>query len=326
MENINKTMKEEKRLEDAPHFTEDEIMLLLNLLTKYGQLIEQKSVDSNSHRQKQKAWTDLSYEFNVTTKGSIRSLGDLQICYRHLKKVAQRSAKSSSKKRAHSPDLRRENNDPYQELISGIVEKEYVKLNLSWPKETKDDVCNRKVRRLVRSTFNDCFNLFYDNTVAESPILSKVLNHRIVESHNLHKEDNPESGNIRKVKYFVGAALNDCYKVFEESAQNNPTEEKTTGPEAEPSLKNVSDAQLNQLIAAEKFEAILAQRKVIKLQLTDEKERLEHNRIMRLMEMKEKDEKYNHQRLMFKLEAEDAQKKYEHNEMLRKMQLEKHNK
>uniref|UniRef100_A0A034WJ30 Regulatory protein zeste n=1 Tax=Bactrocera dorsalis TaxID=27457 RepID=A0A034WJ30_BACDO len=326
MENINKTMKEEKRLEDAPHFTEDEIMLLLNLLTKYGQLIEQKSVDSNSHRQKQKAWTDLSYEFNNTTKGSIRTLGDLQICYRHLKKVAQRSAKSSSKKRAHSPDLRRENNDPYQELISGIVEKEYVKLNLNWPKEEKDDACNRKVRRIVRTTFNDCFNLFYDNTVAESPILCKVLNHRITESHNLHKGDNPEGGTTRKVKYLVGSALDDCYKVFEESAQNNPTEEKTTGPEAEPTSKNVSDTQLNQLLAAEKFEAILAQRKIIKLQLTDEKEKLEHNRIMRLMELKETEEKYNHERLMFKLEAEDAQKKYEHNEMLRKMQLEKHNK
>uniref|UniRef100_A0A0K8UTU7 Regulatory protein zeste n=1 Tax=Bactrocera latifrons TaxID=174628 RepID=A0A0K8UTU7_BACLA len=324
MENINKTMKEEKRLEDAPHFTEDEIMLLLNLLTKYGQIIEQKSVDANSHRQKQKAWTDLSYEFNNTTKSSIRTLDDLQICYRHLKKVAQRSTKCSYKKRAHSPDLRRENNDPYQKLISGIVEKEYVKLNLSWPKEEKDDVCNRKVKRLVRSTFNDCFNLFYDNTVAESPILSKVLNHRITESYNLHKGDNPESGTIQKVKYFVGAALNDCYKVFEET-RNDPTEEKTTGPEAEPTLKNVSDTQLNQLSAAEKFEELLAQRKILKLQLTDEKEKLEHNRIMRLMELKEKEEKYNHERLMFKLEAEDAQKKYEHNEMLRKMQLEKHN-
>lgn len=41
-------MKEERKRKYAPHSTDIEIMLLLNLLTKHGHLIGKK-IDQNSH-------------------------------------------------------------------------------------------------------------------------------------------------------------------------------------------------------------------------------------------------------------------------------------
>ncbi|XP_017474666.1 PREDICTED: myb/SANT-like DNA-binding domain-containing protein 4 [Rhagoletis zephyria] len=59
-------------------------------------------------------------------------------------------------------------------------------------------------------------------------------------------------------------------------------------------------------LTSEKKELVSAKSELLQIQLIDEQERLEHNRLLR------------------KMEFEDAQKRYEHNETIRMLQLEEY--
>lgn len=182
---------------------------------------------------------------------------------------------------------------------------------------------------------------------------------------SLTKEENDAIGKVRDL---IRVLVDDCYTLFDESAQTfignitntilvfvlipsskNFTDDHATECETDSTLKNSSDPPLNReylhlvwfsqihiskilylisekvsLLTSEKLELVLAQKKLLKLKLTEEREKLEHNRILRKMEIEEKEEKCNHVRLLSRLEAEDALKKYAHNEMLRKLQFQKY--
>lgn len=88
-------MKDEGKCKRSPRFTNDEIMLLLSLLKKHKSSVE-SNLDATCLNQKKNAWMDIANEYNITTSGCVRTVDNLQHCYRILKKIGTRR-KSISK-------------------------------------------------------------------------------------------------------------------------------------------------------------------------------------------------------------------------------------
>ncbi|XP_017463087.1 PREDICTED: uncharacterized protein LOC108356494 [Rhagoletis zephyria] len=86
------------------------------------------------------------------------------------------------------------------------------------------------------------------------------------------------------------------------------------------------------LLAEEKMALVSAQKELIDIELKDKEEILEHNRLLRKMEIEEAKKRYEydeqerreHNRILRQMEIEDKKKKLEHNEAIRSLELEKY--
>ncbi|PSN40997.1 hypothetical protein C0J52_16059, partial [Blattella germanica] len=72
----------------CPNFTNKEVELLVNLVQKYSYIIECKSTDSITWKEKEEVWEKLSLEFNSCSGGggAFRSAKNLNVKYNNIKK------------------------------------------------------------------------------------------------------------------------------------------------------------------------------------------------------------------------------------------------
>lgn len=91
----NSAPNAKKRL---PNFSNDEKIVLIELVEKYKNIIENKCTDAVTVKQKEKCWTDISREFNSRCILANRTVTSLKSCWDNLKK----------KTRKHFSEVRKE--------------------------------------------------------------------------------------------------------------------------------------------------------------------------------------------------------------------------
>lgn len=74
----------------GPNFSSSDSSLLCDIILKHKHIIENKKTDGANLLQKQKAWLDVTEEFNCVTTGHHRTVESLQQNYRNLKKKAKK--------------------------------------------------------------------------------------------------------------------------------------------------------------------------------------------------------------------------------------------
>lgn len=80
----------------AENFTTEEKDLLVELVTKYKEVIENKRTDAVSQKQKKRAYQMLSNEYNSQSTRP-RTAASLKVCWENIKK---RSRKAQAKEKA----------------------------------------------------------------------------------------------------------------------------------------------------------------------------------------------------------------------------------
>ncbi|KAF4521833.1 hypothetical protein B566_EDAN003707 [Ephemera danica] len=90
MLSMNEPLKMEKRTRGT-NFSYEEKSMLLYLVAKHFDVIENKRTDSTTSRYKDQAWEKVTEEFNADIEhGAERSLKQLRICYENIKRKMKR--------------------------------------------------------------------------------------------------------------------------------------------------------------------------------------------------------------------------------------------
>jgi hypothetical protein len=90
MLSMNEPLKMEKRTRGT-NFSYEEKSMLLYLVAKHFEVIENKRTDSTTSRYKDQAWEKVTEEFNVDVEpGAERSMKQLRICYENIKRKMKR--------------------------------------------------------------------------------------------------------------------------------------------------------------------------------------------------------------------------------------------
>jgi len=76
-------------MQRGKHFTLEEKHKLLDFIFLYRNIIENKETDKISRLQKEKAWINITQEFNKNNT-VIRSQNTLQLCWNNIKKNARK--------------------------------------------------------------------------------------------------------------------------------------------------------------------------------------------------------------------------------------------
>lgn len=71
-------------------FKESEVEILVKLVDKYKNIIENKKTDATTWKEKQKTWAQITNEFNATC-GSSRPPKNIKCKYDNLKKTAKKN-------------------------------------------------------------------------------------------------------------------------------------------------------------------------------------------------------------------------------------------
>ncbi len=114
----------EKKKRSA-NFSDQEVLLLCNLVTKYSDSIESKKTDALTWKDKNQAWEKLAAEFNIknTKSGVIRTMHNLKTKYEGVKKdLRKKVAKNKQeifKTGGGAPNITPLT--PYEELIFNLI-------------------------------------------------------------------------------------------------------------------------------------------------------------------------------------------------------------
>ncbi|XP_069688202.1 uncharacterized protein [Periplaneta americana] len=76
----------EEKKKRAPNFSQFEVGILLELVGNSASILENKSTDGSSLREKQATWLDLTSQFNAVPGVTKRSTQNLKVCYENLKR------------------------------------------------------------------------------------------------------------------------------------------------------------------------------------------------------------------------------------------------
>ncbi|XP_067619158.1 myb/SANT-like DNA-binding domain-containing protein 4 [Eurosta solidaginis] len=267
-----KIAKTERRTR-APNFTTSETILLCKILKNHKFIIENRKNDGAALIQKEKAWKQVTKEFNATSKGCTRTMKSLQLNYKNLKKrMAKKYASTTAKISADKSTSSDEMNDSVMTTDSwdkianstGIPAEVCQEILIDFINET--DVQEEEVR----------IKILHTDEQSTDPLKEKQENMEI---------EKPENVDVENSINYKSKLRNDN----------------------QPQLKGISKLPItDKETIAENLKIVTYQKELLRIQLIEEEEKLEHNRILREMEY------------------EDAREKYEHNALIRKLQVEKY--
>lgn len=86
----------QSKTERTKNFTESEKMLLIALVKEKSSIIENKTTNSVSVREKEECWNNLKFQFMSRSNGVVRTVQSLKTCWENLKK---RTKKQNAEKR-----------------------------------------------------------------------------------------------------------------------------------------------------------------------------------------------------------------------------------
>lgn len=92
MEITYETSKEMSKRKRNINFSKSEEELLVELVKKYQQVIENKKTDAIMWKDKEACWVKLSAEFNSQGLLVPRTVGQLQLKYKNLKKIVRKKS------------------------------------------------------------------------------------------------------------------------------------------------------------------------------------------------------------------------------------------
>lgn len=76
------------------NFTKNEVRELLEIVSKYSHILENKKTDAVVNSQKEDAWKAVTDTFNATSSVMVRSVKTIRMKYDSLKKAARRASAS----------------------------------------------------------------------------------------------------------------------------------------------------------------------------------------------------------------------------------------
>lgn len=91
----------------SSNFTEDESMLLVQLVVKYINIIENKHADAATWKHKELTWDCITKEFQRETvnKSAVREVKNLRIKYESMKKIIRKKIADGSKLKDYEQEL-----------------------------------------------------------------------------------------------------------------------------------------------------------------------------------------------------------------------------
>ncbi|RVE48366.1 hypothetical protein evm_006927 [Chilo suppressalis] len=185
-------MEKKTRLR-SPNFTSIDNLLLCELLNKYKHFIEIKKCDGATLLQKQKAWKEVTKEFNAATTGPLRTRESLQQNYKNLKKKAKRTTSSDNK--TDIPDgglpLKLED-DPL--AIQNITPQEEINSSDTSDivQEPQDEIINinegkRKIYK--KHTFSDKFKILASKKIEYIEMQKELLQIQLIDAKEKLEHD-----------------------------------------------------------------------------------------------------------------------------------------
>lgn len=81
----------------GPNFSSNEKEILIHLVTKYKDVVENKKTDACTTAIKNEGWKKLTEEFNSTSSFCVRNIEQLKICWDNIKRTTRKD-KATTKK------------------------------------------------------------------------------------------------------------------------------------------------------------------------------------------------------------------------------------
>lgn len=126
MSETNSGAREDLR-KRAPNFSIQEKSLLLNIVSNYKNIVENKETNSTTWRDKDVAWTKIASNFNSQTRDHIRTKGQLKKVYDNLKQVTRKEvAEENQKLNKTGGGSFTPKNNPLRELTLGLINTKTV--------------------------------------------------------------------------------------------------------------------------------------------------------------------------------------------------------
>lgn len=143
------------------NFSNNEKVFLINLVSKYKNIVENKKTDGVTSNEKIKAWENICHEFNAASTGNIyRNKDVLKRFYENKKKELRKKVaetKMELKKTGGGPPPD-ENKDPFDDVLLSIVNEKTVS---GLPSEFGGDVSDEEpIAEQTSSIFNDIEIIF----------------------------------------------------------------------------------------------------------------------------------------------------------------------
>ncbi|XP_054742610.1 uncharacterized protein LOC129247492 isoform X1 [Anastrepha obliqua] len=298
-------MQSEAKLRSrAPNFSNTENLILYDCINKYKHIIENKKIDRASLAQKHNAWREVAKEFNSITAGYNRTAESLQQNYKNMKKKTKKWSTISRM------DLTEDKTEEVEDCGTSANGWEKISSATAVPTNPwqesfmemaeESDTQGRESRNAnmhdSAPSITGCYTM-YDadssrNTPSEDVKPAEII---LGGADELPTVEAGAKGESEQSDYFRHDSDNlikshDPLLIRKRKVQSSGRE---------------AVAYKIKLLAAEELAMASAQKQVIQIQLLNEQETLEHNRLLR------------------KMELEDAQRKYQHNETVRKLQLKK---
>ncbi|XP_053957868.1 uncharacterized protein LOC128863012 isoform X2 [Anastrepha ludens] len=294
-------MQSEAKLRSrAPNFSNTENLILYDCINKYKHIIENKKIDRASLAQKHTAWREVAKEFNSITAGYNRTAESLQQNYKNMKK---KTKKWSNISRMHLPDKTEEvedcgtSADGWEKISSATAVPTNPWQESFMEMAEESDTQGRESRNAIMHdsapSITGCYTMYDADSSLNTP--SEDVKPAEIILDELPTVEADAKGESEQSDYFRHDSDNltenhDPLLIRKRKLQSSGRE---------------AVAYKIKLLAAEELAMASAQKQMIQIQLLNEQETLEHNRLLR------------------KMELEDAQRKYQHNEAVRKFQLKK---
>ncbi|XP_063619022.1 uncharacterized protein LOC134791816 [Cydia splendana] len=322
-------MEKKPRLR-APNFTQSDNLLLCDVVSKYIHIIENKKTDGASLLQKQKAWLEVAEEYNSSTTGFSRTAESLQQTYKNLKKRAKKNASDEKMDIPVDPSLvlnvekcgtSSQNCDWGEEAINtGALEETCKEMFAALNKEAntsntimdtgggpppnvdKDPVLE-KVKALTGPVMNGVHTIYDgDSSLTASQNIPPIELHHIGSDSTLldMQESQDHAHSQDNGTYFTNNRANLKRKIHHLLTRKRKLETET---------RQV------------KMELLELQKEFVKTQLQEERDRAEHNRMLRAMDMEDAKQKYTHNEKLREMEMEEMKRRNEFNEKMRHFQL-----
>ncbi|KAI4455428.1 apontic [Holotrichia oblita] len=89
---------EQKNKTRGPNYSSDEKCILINIIAKYKNIIENKKTDATTWKEKENTWKKITSEFNSQCCGNYRSTESLKKYYENQKKMLRKNVVENKKK------------------------------------------------------------------------------------------------------------------------------------------------------------------------------------------------------------------------------------
>lgn len=81
----------------GPNFTVIEKDILINLITKYKDVVENKKTDNETNAKKNKVWRKISDEFNLKNSSCVRNTEQLKTLWENIKRTTRKDNAKTKK-------------------------------------------------------------------------------------------------------------------------------------------------------------------------------------------------------------------------------------